>query len=460
MKQLTIFAFATLSTILTGCDTTGSIGTALTHKPYRLGEKTVIEIGQDEGRSSLKLGFLEFDDQGEAWQEEGKAGEPKGRSQLVRVLDSLDGELKKGPVKVIIFLHGWNNDASPANEEKGNLGNFKKALGSLPNAPGERMFGIYVAWRGKSYPWPTYLDVGTREGSAARVGGAPLLSAIQAISTKVQRSPRSRVIAVGHSFGAKILGQITSQSLAMQLGQIKGGAKEVRPMIDTVILANTAENAAIPRKMINLVRETPITYRNPANGRQLPLVVVVSSESDWLVERGIPAWNVVSRNILGFPSKGGATSSRDQKRSLYRAMGYDPALVSHKLYRTNEIYPCQALNPTNPGALTAINVRLGAKPPLKEDVHTLRVSLFPDRTRCQPEIYEVREDPRPAASKGLSRNETPFWIFQVPSHVIKGHGDIWNQNFVGLVMAIDSMSRLPGNPQKMGRAPKMKGRAR
>ena len=33
-------------------------------------------------------------------------------------------------------------------------------------------------------------------------------------------------------------------------------------------------------------------------------------------------------------------------------------------------------------------------------------------------------------------NSTPFWIFQVPTFVVKDHTDIWNPNFTALITAL------------------------
>jgi len=54
---------------------------------------------------------------------------------------------------VVVFVHGWNNDASPRNQRHGSLAGFRRTLGSIARqaesqAPGMPLVGIYLGQRG------------------------------------------------------------------------------------------------------------------------------------------------------------------------------------------------------------------------------------------------------------------------------------------------------------------------
>jgi hypothetical protein len=47
----------------------------------------------------------------------------------------------------------------------------------------------------------------------------------------------------------------------------------------------------------------------------------------------------------------------------------------------------------------------------------------------------------------VAENATPIWFIQVPGSVSKGHSEIWNPNFTGLVIALEAMKypeKVPG----------------
>jgi len=443
-----IIALAVAGFLVASCQITGKLGTATTHKAYRLGDKTIQTLKvkcPNPGQNEVTLGFLEFDDQGEPWKD--PHASPGTPSQLGVVLDALDKEVKKGPVKLIVFIHGWNNSASPENERTKNLRDFKAALQCIPSVKGERLFGVYVGWRGGSYSRTILLDVATREAVAGKVGGAPLLASLEALSAKVRSNRQSRVIAIGHSYGAKILAQITAHSLANRFGTARGkGVRNLGSlMADTVILANTAESGRVPHQLMGMMRDYQLQRINSSNGRRLPMVICLAAKNDYLVKFGIPIVDYVTRAILGYPGKGGATSSFSQGKALTRAMGYAPGIVSHALERDSQIASRSDLDRRYLGSLVGPNVKRGREIPKVLGV-PLQAVLFDGRNTNQYSVYNL------VSNHGITdvyrghvpRNNTPFWVVQVPPSVIQKHNDFWNPNFIGLVTAIDSMGRKEG----------------
>ena len=107
-----------------------------THRAYRTNasygaaDSTVQHLKDGAEGSPATLAFLEFDDQGEPWRSPNpKEGWQKdSRTQLSTVLAELEKQRRKGPLKTVIFIHGWNNNAKPGNP---NLANFEHSLKEL-----------------------------------------------------------------------------------------------------------------------------------------------------------------------------------------------------------------------------------------------------------------------------------------------------------------------------------------
>lgn len=446
IKPIHLAAYPVLAILGTSC-TPFSQSFTRTHVAYR----TDLHNTGDANRStvhkinsSTTLGYLEFDDQGEPWRiDDGSKGSV---TQLPTVLNELRQQVKNGPVRVMIFIHGWNNNAAPYN---GNLESFKASLAALSKASDGNVFGIYVGWRGKLMKRNIYVDVSSREATAARVGRSSLMMSLRAISSAAHERDGNRVVAVGHSFGAKILTQITVDHLAAQIGKElgeKGPAQmsDIRPLADTVILANTAESANLPLQIMNIMRDYKVTYTNQDTGLNLPLMVSLSSTGDTATKYLLPAWNKLSRDIVGLPHKGGVTSSNIQREALYRSMGYFEPIQSHRLYDENgrdatggKITWDGSTMFQSAVTLTKANAN-AERTSTKESIH---IKLSPNADAEALKDYQIKRIYPVGQNMKFSDegNFTPFWGMQLPTFVSGGHNDIWNPNFVGIVTALEAI---------------------
>jgi hypothetical protein len=149
-----------------------------------------------EQHPDYSLAFIELDDQGELW----------APSQLDRALAHLE-RLNRSEygVALVLFVHGWNTDASPREEEegKGTLYQYRSMLVRLSEsirdeAPGLEVpvMGIYLAWRGRvsSVPLVRQASFYNRRGAAERIAGAPATEAIYRIVTTLRENPASRSV--------------------------------------------------------------------------------------------------------------------------------------------------------------------------------------------------------------------------------------------------------------------------
>ncbi len=412
--------------ILSGCGLAGRVITQGTHRPYHL-HNPVYRC------SGFTMGHLEFDDQGEPWAKY-KGIEP-GKSQLKAVSDAIQAESRKRPQRVVVYIHGWNN-----NGQGPNLGKFKETLEKMSSAdPGMGVFGVYVSWRGKVFPGSSLVDVTNREAAAARIGGGPLFSALREISQNARKNPRNRITFIGHSYGAKMLASVMSNYVATLDPGIK------KPIADVIILANTAENGIVARQMINTLKERTIDYKHPRSGRPLPLIVVLGSDKDRGVKWALPVWNFIARDLtlLAFPQKSGQTSSWEQHWAIYKGMGFVGSIRSHEFGESpdtsGEEKMAKANTVKDAWKRVMVTNHFNGQQWGQSRKGDLKLTFYPDAK------HEKFGNPRSYLMKrqGEGAGEVPFWVAKVPGFVIKDHGDIWNMNFYGLLSALEGMKADP-----------------
>src|SRR3954462_3599460 len=116
----------TLAFAWTGC--TGNV-------QYRVGDAAVEHHEVDDGHH-YDLAYVEFDEQGDFWD----------RDQLKRAVDLVQS--KSRPL-LVVYVHGWQNNASPNTND---VPQFHDLMAKLARTPGIRNYqtvGIYLGWRGK-----------------------------------------------------------------------------------------------------------------------------------------------------------------------------------------------------------------------------------------------------------------------------------------------------------------------
>ena len=330
LRKLVVSGVALTLLLCTGCGTMGGKLIIGSHQPYR--REAVVSL---EG-SNIKVGAVEFDDQGELWQVKNQNGE----SQMHQVAQMLKDEVKKGPVKLVVFVHGWNNSASQGNQKKGNMADFSKNLIDIQKAtaPGVRVVGVYFGWRGSLVKDKSMLlDYYNREGAAVRIGRASATAALELFTGIARRDERSQVIAIGHSLGAVILLRAVAQPMAADLAQAAASGKEMRrPVADTIVLVNPADNAILARQMVGVMQDLKVEHSR--NGRKMPLITCMTSTGDWATHRLYTAASWMGRNVFSvfMTSASGQTSSKHQEEATIRTAGFNPPLFQP---RTEALWP-------------------------------------------------------------------------------------------------------------------------
>jgi hypothetical protein len=305
------------------------------------------------------VGFIEFD-------EDGKPIDPLEETKALRLIDEARERGPKGKIIAVVYVHGWKNNASEAQPggkakdvEKfrsalAELGyRSKKAAGSGSEIP---IVGIYMAWRGKSLmgpSWFNFLSFWGRRNSANRVGeGDALPASLTKVIDKVNEraggvDTGSRIVLVGHSFGARVL-EHAIEMKNIQLHKPIEGQTAVEPTVDLALYVNSANDARLTMSRVQKLRANPIVVRHPdytpekcakeggANTpecRDYPLLVAITSRGDQATKYLLPTANTINldKSVPIPPSPPGTFLDPTPSSGIYRraAAGHLKFLQSH-----------------------------------------------------------------------------------------------------------------------------------
>jgi hypothetical protein len=362
------------------------------------------------------LGFIEFDDQGEPW----------SPAQAERVIEAIEraNRSPNGAI-VIVFVHGWKNNASVEQERKDGyiLNGFNKLLTELtrltramdPTSPPE-VVGVFIAWRGKSAKFLQDLSFWGRRKAARRVASPAATGTLFELLTTAQDNPRSRAALVGHSFGGLLVESVMTHAMSGILYSGVEGQAEFPA--DIVVLVNPAASAVLAKEFVDLLAREGVTfYRVDAKGTRYerPLIVSVTSEGDTATRVYFPIGARLGGLGKHYRTYGPEFCSpgESQREFLVHTAGNTEVLHSHIMTR-------QPLPPGTQVPETDVQLQLGEDPTTGEK--TFSFTGFHDR-------YTVSKKPG-------ALNQTPYWIMRVPKSLIPNHSDIFRPDTIRLLSAL------------------------
>jgi len=252
------------------------------------------------------LAFIEVDDMGELFDK----SEVDTVLRLIRQAnDFAANDPTKAPI-VIVFVHGWKNNASEGND---NVQGFQLALQAVyRRQPGRRVIGVYVGWRGNlikpSWVVAQQLSYYNREATAIRVPGATLATALSQIAVRTHENNAGLAIYVGHSFGGLLLERAVSETTANQIAQatIFSQEAEVAPKG-----SDDARDEAAAAKLTTDSRADLVIFVNPAGA---------ATESkqflNFLVDNGYRYQPLVKRDVRA-DAESEPTTDPDDDRPLF-----------------------------------------------------------------------------------------------------------------------------------------------
>jgi hypothetical protein len=289
---------------------------------------------------------------------------------------------------IVVFIHGWHNDAEPDN---GNLINFQQSLDEIAKLMDDsasaqtrqqltgqasyRLVGVYVGWRGKSLPMPLdYATMWWRKDAAERVGNGDVAEFLERLQRTYLRAnstnatgknriikPFTGLVTIGHSFG----GQVLMRALARPIEEVlvehtpheisdteaepalpnPNATKQEKPIDsfgDINILLNPALEASQYARIDSLYRK--LSY----DEHQTPQLMVLSADDDWARKSFFPIARVLT---LPF---------RPTFRSSYQGALWGQALGVLASQQTHDLNRSTAVDSLTHADYEAVNEKLAA----------------------------------------------------------------------------------------------------
>ncbi|MEH2554479.1 pimeloyl-ACP methyl ester carboxylesterase [Bradyrhizobium algeriense] len=209
---------------------------------------------------------------------------------------------RKLPRITILYVHGWKHDADPKDTD---LQNFTRLINDLRKRHENQKYvvGVYVGWNATAR-LPGFLEnisFWVKKNNADRIAQSSIVTKIVGAIGAVTKGEPNRLdqfIAIGHSFGSRVLFSATAQSLVYECerahpGFPTGEYRIVEGSADAVILLNPAFEASRYTAIDDITR-----YDEHFKRTQPPLLITVSTDNDWATKMAFPIgqWLGLSRS--------------------------------------------------------------------------------------------------------------------------------------------------------------------
>jgi len=394
--------------------------------------------GPPDGYEQFDLAIVEVDDEGDFV----SPPQLEHLGERIRLVRAHSGAI------VVVFIHGWHNNAEWDNA---NLESFRRLLKALMvrelEAHQRRVIGVYVGWDGQPedgvgkwigrIPGIKHATFKDRYQAAERTGQGDALSETlveltSACKTDIYGSVSAPLILVGHSMGAFIL-QSTFRELLEHPGNPlvvpshRGNAAITisttdHPAIsapDLLLSLNSAAEAGVAKDIIQTMRVQGWEKRFEPSGAGInvapynpPLLVSVTSSKDRATN-----WIWRAGHLFQKPSTD----------------GHDPQLATHNFARSGARADCQAADYPDfnqPWHCLHKDARHGNPTPrFRLDLPDHDRSSFDQLTHTAYDLIPIDPD-----------TPAPFWLFQVPGDVVRDHSDVFNYKAASFTLALIQIS--------------------
>ena len=369
------------------------LGSCIRPQNYHPGEKSVQHLTYPSTdyfcAATFDEAYIEFDAQGRWF-------EPAQLNRAVRRI----GELNKKPMFLMVFVHGWKNNAS---EDSGNVWAFRRMLDHQTwmihqKHPDMPVMGVYLGWPGAAADFGKFFTFWNREGIAYTVGAGDIEKTLKGLMQAAKGADyqgKSNVVLIGHSFGGLVLERAMIGILNEVLDGIAAG-QTVLPPADLTLILNEAAPASQAKPFLERLKTEGITYATE-DKTPYPLLASMTSDGDIATKLGLPGGEFISPNRpttvqFPVPDTFGQTSSLPY--DLQSAANFD-ALRSHTVAELGEG-----------------SCRSGILIP---GVH--------QKDYC---IATIAPAPR---------NDTPYWIMALPQIFVPDHSQIFRNEVIAMTSA-------------------------
>lgn len=275
-----------------------------------------------QGKTYVKAPFyslyLEYKENGEKFE---------GTRQLDVIKRAIETSDK--PVYLVVFVHGWHNNASiDLNRPSLDTTGFPYLLARRSfEKPDMNVIGVYVGWRGEEYKGglASVFSLKSRANVADAIGNKRVVrDDIVSLVNNVQNNNSSGYsLIMGHSFGGRLLSRAFMKDLA-----------ETRAVKDWPLGSNSllvTLNSAIGADAFDeLYKDMPGTATDPKTGFQLqpqvqrPVWINLTSKDDDATSKYLPKARLLGLNITDNPSSGN-----------FKTIGHDMKYLSYELTVNN-----------------------------------------------------------------------------------------------------------------------------
>jgi hypothetical protein len=379
-----------------------------------------------------RLGFVEFDDQGQL----------RHREQMEAVLNSYYPIAAQDDVLMVLFIHGWHHNAGPGDT---NIQEFRKLLqkvarienadaGKSDHKP-RKVLGVYVGWRGESITVPLLNDTTfwERKNTAHNVGlqgVTELLLKLEEIvnvkagmETENPKPLNSRFVVIGHSFGGAVLFTALQQVMAdrfIDSRPNKTWSGDAQGFGDLVVLMNPAFEAMRFATLYDISQQNCRRYF-PS---QPPRLAILTSKKDYATRFAFPAGRFFSTLFESHTTLERHDCEADGSKDIEIDEGdADRNTVGHfEPYLTHRLVPDS--NSLTRGA--DFNYR---------DLQTVW-----SKQRYGNSLPFEGVD---LVHLGHTQPLNPYLNIQVDGELISDHNDIWGDRVIGFIRDLIVLSTLP-----------------
>lgn len=467
------------------------------------GESWFIESQPTDGASLHSCSFVEFDGHGDyidfeqhqhAWQKVGELA-------------------RQQPLVLVIYCHGWKNNSQSSDVVK-----FCDFLGRLAATDavaklGYRVHGVYLGWRGNVYRphvekdgethaysttsqrfggpvvsprwnrrfrWTAWLQENfsywsRRRAAEHKVSSVPMgrtvytcASLVKSIDKDKKRDidalKSSRVLVMGHSFGALMLERALNSTCLDPLihqwswfgrstdGEVDMQAPQNPLPLDFVFFVNSAAPSIYAKAMRDfLAAHEAALVKGHSAIAFAPIFVSLTSSADWATRYAHPAANLLSRfypslrrkytQLIKIPGP----CDVNQSWFYRRTPGHQPLLVDHWL---EECSP-PSNSPTSHAQVVEENLDYKTTKPLEFWARTssgakgaLRRWKFTLRPADADEDWAHKFGP-------LDPSKCSYWLIRCNKRIIRDHNDIWSDSTMEVYAALYRLVEWARNPENL-----------
>jgi hypothetical protein len=345
------------------------------------------------------------------------SGQFVDRCELTDALDELIGDKKlawgpkwrKGaeelPRLTLLYVHGWKHDAHSED-----LKQFTRLVDELNDANKDKkqILGVYVAWNASWHlGWLNNLSFWSKERIADRIAESSVLTKILS-SLGAMRRPQDQLIAVGHSFGARMLFAAAGQTVVYETtkahpGNPNGTYRVIRGAANAIILLNPAFEASMYSALDDVRR-----IEENFSREQAPVLLSIASSGDKATRCAFPIGQWL----------GGAQTEIEMT-----TMGNYPDFTTHQLTRNSE---CSSKTTSLSDEYLSDGLCLKRLPGYRAAAEKKR-GFFDSARELFDSCFAGKVNTG-RMDRG-SQQYNPFIIASTTEDIIRDHNDIWNDDF-------------------------------